>query len=152
MRPGATILFAVLLAALTGVAQADADEPPLQNGAYEVQVRLELPNVLSWTVAGSTATICIPESSPNGALPVLSRNNPLADCEASNVEREGPTLTFDILCEGRGAAWGKAVYRLMPDAFEGRIAMVMGGKNMTMTEVQSGRRIGSCASAGNAPG
>jgi hypothetical protein len=53
-------------------------------------------------------------------------------------------LRFDILCEGRGAAWASAVYRLMPDAFEGRIAMVMGGKNMTMTEVQSGRRIGAC--------
>jgi hypothetical protein len=32
----------------------------------------------------------------------------------------------------------------MPGAFEGRIAMVMGGKNMTMTEVQSGRRVGGC--------
>ena len=77
---------------------------------------------------------------------MLSRNNPLADCEANNVERDGATLTFDILCEGRGAAWAKAVYRLMPDAFEGRIAMVMGGKNMTMTEVQTGRRIGNCES------
>jgi hypothetical protein len=32
----------------------------------------------------------------------------------------------------------------MPSAFEGRIAMVMGGKNMTMSEVQTGRRVGSC--------
>ena len=29
--------------------------------------------------------------------------------------------------------------------------MVMGGKNMTMTEVQSGRRIGSCDPPGTPP-
>jgi len=29
-------------------------------------------------------------------------------------------------------------------AFTGRIAMVMGAKNMTMTEVQHARRVGGC--------
>ena len=74
----------------------------------------------------------------------MSANNPLASCPASDVERDGATLRFDILCEGRGAARARAVYKLRPNAFEGRIAMVMGGKNMTMTEVQNGRRVGSC--------
>jgi hypothetical protein len=36
------------------------------------------------------------------------------------------------------------VYELSPNAFNGRVAMVMGAKNMTMTEVQHGRRIGEC--------
>ncbi|HSA80343.1 MAG TPA: DUF3617 family protein, partial [Geminicoccaceae bacterium] len=67
-----------------------------------------------------------------------------AKCPARNVRREGATLSFDILCDGRGAAKAHAVYTLKPGAFAGRIAMVMGGKNMTMTEVQAGRRIGSC--------
>jgi hypothetical protein len=57
-------------------------------------------------------------------------------------------LSFDILCDGRGAARARAVYTLMPRGFEGRIAMVMGGKNMTMTEVQAGHRVGSCDMAG----
>jgi hypothetical protein len=35
----------------------------------------------------------------------------------------------------------------LTDAFTGRIAMVMGAKNMTMTEVQHGRRIGECSPA-----
>ena len=33
------------------------------------------------------------------------------------------------------------------NAFSGRIAMVMGAKNMTMTEVQRARRIGECSPA-----
>jgi Protein of unknown function (DUF3617) len=136
---------ALLAAAVaSGAVQAEQSAALLQDGAYEVLVRLELPNVLSWTAAGSTTTICLPHGNANGALPVLSSNNPLANCPASNVQREGATLRFDIVCEGRGAARARAVYELMPGAFEGRIAMVMGGKNMTMTEVQSGRRVGGC--------
>jgi hypothetical protein len=40
-----------------------------------------------------------------------------------------------------------AVYELSSDAFTGRIAMVMGAKNMTMTEVQHAHRIGECSPA-----
>ena len=141
MRAASALLAA---AVASGAVQAEQSAALLQDGAYEVQVRLELPNVLSWTAAGSTTTICLPYGGTNGALLVLSSNNPLANCPASNVQRDGATLRFDIVCEGRGAARARAVYELMPGAFEGRIAMVMGGKNMTMTEVQSGRRVGGC--------
>jgi hypothetical protein len=135
---------------LVGAAPAEPKENLPQAGAYEVRVRLEMPNVQHR--AASTATICFPYAGgTNGApFPVLSGNNPLARCPASNVRREGAMLRFDILCEGRGAAWARAVYTLGPAAFEGRIAMTMGGKNMTMTEVQAGRRIGPCAPPANA--
>jgi hypothetical protein len=142
MLRAASVLIAA--ASLAASAQAGQGEALLQAGTYEVQVRLELPNVLSWTAAASTATVCLPADGANGALPVLSSNNPLAKCPASNVERDGAALRFDIFCPGRNAARGRAAYRLMPEAFEGRIAMVMGGKNMTMTEVQTGRRVGRC--------
>ena len=141
--PLGAALALVVAGTPAGAAQAGQGEALLQEGAYEVQVRLELPNVLS-RGPDSTITICLPYGGANGALPVLSSNNPLARCPASNVERDGATLRFDIICEGRGAARARAAYKLMPGAFEGRIAMVMGGKNMTMTEVQSGRRIGVC--------
>jgi hypothetical protein len=113
----------------------------LQPGAYEVEVRMELPHLESWS-ARSTAIICLPH--PGGALPVLSANNPLADCPAETVRREGGALRFAIVCPGINAARARAVFDLAPDAFEGRIAMTMGGKNMTMTEVQRGRRLGPC--------
>jgi Protein of unknown function (DUF3617) len=134
----------VLVGLPTGLALSGPKGSLPQAGAYEVRVRLEMPNVQHR--AASTATICIPYADgTNGApFPVLSGNNPLAKCPASNVRRDGAVLRFEILCEGRGAARAQAVYTLEPGAFEGRIAMVMGGKNMTMTEVQIGRRIGPC--------
>lgn len=133
-----------LVAGLAGVVAADPAATLLQGGSYEVRVRLELPNV-RWT-ADRTAIICVADAEAGRVAPltVLSANNPLARCPAANVEQHGATLSFDILCEGRDAARARAVYELEPDAFEGRIAMVMGGKNMTMTEVQSGRRVGRC--------
>ena len=135
----------ILLGALAGVAHAGQEGALLQAGAYEVEVRLELPNVVNWA-ATKTTTICIPYvAGPSAApLPVLSDNNPLAQCPARNVERTGATLRFEIVCAGRNAARARAVYTLMPQEFKGRIAMVMGGKNMTMTEEQRGRRLGSC--------
>ena len=138
LRAACAFMAAAVLAL---VAHAQQGEPLLQAGAYEVEARLELPNVLRG-VATSWATICIPYEGTNGApFPLLSANNPLAGLPGEQLERDGAALRFDILCEGRGAAWAHAVYKLMPDAFEGRIAMVMGGKNMTMTEVQNGRRV-----------
>ncbi|AWN35983.1 DUF3617 domain-containing protein [Methylobacterium radiodurans] len=80
----------------------------------------------------------------NHGITVLSDNNPLARCPVSNVRQDGSELTFDIACEGKNSAHASARYLLAPTSFRGRIAMQMGGKNMTMTEVQSGRRTGTC--------
>ena len=142
MRPSSAVALAALLA---GPAWASQDAL-LQAGSYEVTFRLELPHLESWAI-DRTATICIPAESGDVALPVLSGNNPLGECPATNIRRDGATLSFDIRCEGRDAARARALYTLTPDGFAGRIAMVMGGKNMTMTEVQVGRRLGSCGSA-----
>jgi hypothetical protein len=44
-------------------------------------------------------------------------------------------------------AKARADYTLSADRFEGRIFIVLGAKNMTMTEVQAGRRVGACGPA-----
>lgn len=139
----------VLMAIAAGVAQAGQREELLRPGSYEVRVRLELPHVENRAIE-KTTIICLADADGGSAaaLPVLSGNNPLADCPARNFRRDGATLRFDIVCDGRHAARGRAVYTLMPRAFAGRIAMRMGGKNMTMTEVQVGQWVSSCDPAG----
>jgi hypothetical protein len=140
-------LIAVGMAAalVTGGAQADPSVRLLEPGAYEVEVRLEVPNVWTWSAA-RTVTICVPAAHSAGAppLPVLSGNNPLADCPADVIERTGARLTYVIACDGRDGARARAAYLLARQAFQGRIRMAMGGKNMTFIEAQSGRRIGGC--------
>jgi len=81
---------------------------------------------------------------PSALPPILSDNNPFAGCAAKNVHQNESRLTFNIVCGGRDAAKAKATYTLAPGGFHARISMTMGAKNMTMTEVQTGRRVGSC--------
>lgn len=121
----------------------------LEPGRYEVAVNLELPHVED-AGAVKTATICIAPDAPGGTLGlvVLSENNPLAKCPASDVRQDGDTITFKIACPGGNAAIASATYTLIQDHFKGRITMKMGGKNMTMTETQTGKRVGECAGAG----
>jgi hypothetical protein len=119
----------------------------LRPGLYEVAVRLDLPNIAAAAVS-KVAMICLPteDRAGNHGLVALSDNNPLARCPVVNVRQEGDTLTFDIVCPGGNAAIASAKYLLTADTFAGRISMKLGGKNMTMTETQSGRRTGDCRS------
>lgn len=123
----------------------------LEPGEYAVSVRLELPH-LEDMAAIKLARICMTggEGGTHG-LVVLSDNDPARSLPASNIHEDGGILSFDIVCPGGNAAIGSAKYTMRGQGFDGAIAMKMGGKNMTMTERQSGRRIGSCSPAKLAP-
>jgi hypothetical protein len=116
-----------------------------QTGSYEITARLELPHLERWAV-DKTTIICLPPSVGDDRIPIpiVSANNPFAKCSAANLMTKTPKLEYDIVCPGRGAAKGHAIYILSNDTFSGRVAVVLGAKNMTMTEVQQGRRIGNC--------
>jgi hypothetical protein len=131
------------------VVQAQPARPEVrlltQTGSYEITARLELPNLERWAV-DKTAIICVPPALNNNEvpIPIVSANNPYAKCSAKNLTVQSNKLEYDIVCPGRGAAKGHAIYILSNDTFSGRVAMVLGAKNMTMTEVQQARRIGNC--------
>ena len=139
---------AVLLAILAQPHPLRAEPRSPPGGSYEITARLELPHLKRWGV-DKTTIICLSNSKEGYEIPVpvLSANNPFAKCTATNLMADGLKLEYDIVCPERGAARGHAVYELSPNAFNGRVAMVMGAKNMTMTEVQHGRRIGECSPA-----
>jgi hypothetical protein len=116
-----------------------------RTGSYEITARLELPHLERWAL-DKTTIICLPPSVGDDKIPfpIVSANNPFAKCSAANLMTQTPKLEYDIVCPGRGAAKGHATYLVSDDTFAGRVAMVLGAKNMTMTEVQQGRRIGNC--------
>lgn len=137
-------MASILRAAITALALAQAGgAAALECGAYAVAVRLELPH-LEEAATAREVEICLDPAREGYGLAVLSANNPLARCPLSEIQGEGEALRFAIRCPGRNAAQASAAYRIGPAGFTGRIAMRMGGKNMTMTEVQTGRRTGPC--------
>ena len=121
------------------------DFAPLPDGTYEVVSRLELPHVERWAIDQVTS-VCIMASQREGGvpIPVLSANNPFAECAAANFVARGASVEYDIVCPGRASAKAHAHYDLEQTGFTGRVAMVMAAKNMTMTEVVRGRRLGAC--------
>lgn len=127
---------------------ASAEPMMLESGTYEVEVKLELPHLEDMTQT-KRVQLCLSAApgTNNHGITVLSDNNPLAKCPVSNIRETGGELTFEIACEGKNAAKATARYVLAPEQFRGRITMQMGGKNMTMTEVQAGRRTGACEGA-----
>ena len=142
-------LFAAVLLSMIAQPQplqANPLSPP--SGSYELTARLELPHLERWGV-DKTTIICLSNSRKPEAIPVpvVSANNPFAKCSATNVIADGLKLEYDIVCPERGSARAHAIYKVSSDAFTGRVAMVMGAKNMTMTELQHARRIGECISA-----
>jgi hypothetical protein len=136
-----------LIAATPVLGETRIDEALLPVGSYAITTRLELPHLERWAI-DKTTTICLAGHAAGGQIPipVLSENNPYAACSAVNLAIDRGKLDYDVLCPGRGSAKAHATYLLGADNFAGRIAMVMGGKNMTMVEVQHARRVGECSS------
>ncbi len=133
-----------MVLALAMAPAAAASEARLQPGRYLVEARLELA-YLSVADATKQVSVCIDDTTdPAAALRVLSSNNPLASCPIASRRITGSTVHFEVACQGLNAAKGSAVFELARDSYHGCVAMKMGGKNMTMTEHQTGRRVGPC--------
>ncbi len=127
-------------------ASVQAVQPPVTPGLYELQIRLELPHLERYA-ATRTETVCIGSDAHLATrLPVLTGNAVFRSCPATNRQWVGTSLSYDIVCPGRAPARAAAVYTFTGSAFRGRISITLGAKNMTVTEIQRGRRIGDCPS------
>jgi hypothetical protein len=142
MRIGAALLF---MAAVFAGGSTRADEAPLPGGLYEITSRLELPHVERWAIDKKTQVCLGAMTRGSIPVPVLSDNSPFLHCAATALVFESGRLEYDIACPGRGDARAHAAYDITQGRFTGRIAMVLGAKNMTMTEVQQAVRMGDCA-------
>ncbi len=133
--------------ALFVAGELNAAEFPLEEGLYVVHFRLELPHLETFAV-DRKAMVCIDhksfwQSAP--PIPLLSQNNIFSGCQIKNIwQTKKKSFGYDIECGGRGAAKARAVYVPAIDAFRGRISIMQGAKNMTMAEIQRGRRLGHC--------
>jgi hypothetical protein len=131
------------LAAVCAAPGAGAGGP---SGSYEIDAVLEIPNIGMPAWSGRR-TVCLGSAADGLPMPLLSPNHPFAGCAPRDLERSGTALRYRIVCPGRDAARAVVAYELRPEGFTGEIAMVLGAKNMTLTERQVGRREGGCAEA-----
>jgi hypothetical protein len=131
--------LAALLAATTNAA-----EPALRPGLYRVEVRISLPNVQD-VAAPLIVKRCIgfDELRSGRAFFVLS-DNPLKACDLVDYEATMDTAVYRIACAGPNRGTAVGTFEISTTVYHGAIKMNMGGKNMTMSEVQIGKRVGEC--------
>ena len=130
------------LAAIACLAPALAAAGGLPHGAYRVAVHVALPNVETRDYDFETEICWRGAADPAMPLGPLGPG-PLASCPAEARETaEG--LVVSIACPGPNAGFATAAYRATPDGFSGHVAINLGGKNMTLAELQRGTRTGDC--------
>jgi uncharacterized protein DUF3617 len=135
---GAGVLTSLMTAA-TG-----STEPALIPGLYQVEVRIGLPNVQD-TATPMIVTRCLSAGDLDSgqAFFVLS-DNPLKSCELLDYHLTSDAATYRIVCRGPNMGSAVATFETSNIAYRGIIKMNMGGKNMTMSETQLGKRVGDC--------
>ena len=127
------------------ISRVRGETPWPRTGLYAITFRLELPHLERWAIE-QTKNTCLSEREGSGKLPIpiLSANHPFEMCTAANLTAGPARLEYEVVCPGRDAAGAHATYAFGPDGITGRVAMVMGAKNMTMTEVQHAKRVAGC--------
>jgi hypothetical protein len=132
-----------MIAALTAIAPAAANSL-LIPGLYQVEVRIALPNVQDAS-APMVLTRCVsPDDLKSGRAFFVLSENPLRTCDLLDYQVTEGTATYRIACPGPNRGRAVAVFETTATTYRGSINMNMGGKNMTMSETQAGRRIGNC--------
>ena len=126
-------------------AGAQAAEVALKPGLYEIEIRLSLPNVQD-TAPPMRLTRCVsPADLQTGQAFFVLSDNPLKTCSLLDYEAGAAGMVaYRIACTGPNRGSAVALFDTAGTSYRGTIAMNMGGKNMTMSETQIGKRIGDC--------
>jgi hypothetical protein len=133
-----------LLAALSVVAASYGAELALPPGLYQVEVRIGLPNVQD-VAAPQLVTRCLrPDDLKSGQAFFVLSDNPLKHCALVDYQTTDSAALYRIVCAGPNKGNAMAVFDTKGSTYRGTIRMNMGGKNMTMSETQAGKRIGDC--------
>jgi uncharacterized protein DUF3617 len=137
-----TALLSVIAGLITNASHAT--NLVLTPGLYKVEVRISLPNVQD-AAAPIVLTRCVrPDDLESGQAFSILSDNPLKKCELLDYQTTSSTAVYRIACPGPNKGSAVAVFDTTNTSYRGSIKMNMGGKNMTMSETQVGKRAGDC--------
>lgn len=118
----------------------------LQPGLYEVQVETGMPNDGNRRGAPSRYTVCVTKQDlENGHAFRAPRGHQYDRCELKDYMSERKHVNYRVVCPGPNAPSGEGEFLLTATGYQGTVSMQMGGKNMTMFQKYSGKRIGDCS-------
>jgi hypothetical protein len=113
-------------------------------GLYEIEVRVDLPNVLQVGPSSRFRRCLTATEIESGQAFFVRSENPIRSCALADFAATGTTARYRIRCPGPNAASGEAEFEPTAGGYRGAVRMQMGGKNMTMSETQNAVRVGEC--------
>jgi uncharacterized protein DUF3617 len=107
---------------------------------YEVTVRMEMAG-MPMQMPATTQQVCVKKGGSDADL-VPHRDN----CKVSDARRSGNRLTFAMTCTGRDAMTGNGDFTVTGSGYDGRIRLKgkMEDRDVEMTQMIAGRRVGGC--------
>ena len=131
-------LFAIsailLLSASIVFAGSDVN---MNEGLWEITSEVKMSGM---SMPPSTHTQCITKDDL-----VPQKAQPGQECQVTNIQCQGDTVTWEIECSGQGRLMkgtGRITYN--GDSFVGQMKMTMPDQGMKITTNMKGRRIGDC--------
>jgi len=139
-------LAAVALSSAAAFAaiETPAADPALEPGLYQVEVRISLPNVAVAAPPMKLTRCIVPDDLLSGRAFFVLSDNPLRECAMADYQTSAAAARYRIECPGPNRGSAVAVFDVRQNSYRGTISMNMGGKNMTMSETQVGKRISAC--------
>ena len=132
----------LLCVGLSALVAAQTLAHDIRPGLYAIDYRIEMPHLERYAIT-NRAERCI----EGERLPVISAKQGFEGCSLEDRISEAHRLRYSLICQGASTARAFAEYKPRPGGFAGRVFVKMGGKNMTLTEIQTGTWIGECGSS-----
>jgi hypothetical protein len=143
-QPLRTLIAQVSVVVALATTGSNAAEPLPTAGLYQIEVRIALPNVQD-VAAPTVLNRCVSaDDLKSGHAFFVRSDNPLRNCDLLDYQLTDGTASYRIACPGPNRGRAVAAFETTASTFRGSIKMNMGGKNMTMSETQIGKRIGNC--------
>ena len=146
MKTGMKLVLFLMFAALPSVALAQDTTLKVTPGKYEIKRKTAPDNDPNAVEKTEQKCIMDPVFKPESVLP------PQGNCKASNVKKDGNSVTFDINCAGgpqMPPLTAKAEYSSNGMAIGWHIVFTFkdeqSGQPLTIVDNAEGKRIGDCA-------
>jgi hypothetical protein len=133
------------LGLVIGVAAAAGDATTMQPGSYEIQIETGMPNLDELQRGRSVVKQCFTRTDiESGQAYRGPRGDQYANCKLMDYKSLNGEVSYHIVCPGSNAPSGYGAFTYTDTAFRGSVEMQMGGKNMTMTQKYTAKRVANC--------
>ena len=133
---------------LAAVPFSAASAQPLTARLYDAATETGLPHLEeNLRYATTHARLCLGGGQFATAFPLL-QHVALKGCRLDHEERAASRIRYTLSCEHGSETTGIALWQIDENGIVGTLDVKLGGKNMTVYQRITGRRVGDCVPPG----